>query len=336
MTENEKDVRPPLDVVMAAALEECCGDEALEDESLTRQTLKPARIKRVQDLPKYWDYDGKVDWLVADLIPEACVVLLSGESGIGKSTLSLQLAHAVATGTPFLGNQTVQRSALIVDQENSRAIYCQRFARCEFDKAEHLHVWGPWINEPPGPESPIVGEFAKTNHGLIVFDSLVAFHPGSEQDATETRRFMQGFRQLTTLGATVVLIHHTGKGENTKQYRGSSDIKASVDTALLLKKEERRRAYELEPFKSREGLIEPVQMMLEDTGFYAIADRNRKAVEGYVQEHPWSNQTQIRAGLEGAVPEGKITDVLERGLAAGRLEHRRGRNNSHEYRVAGG
>ena len=47
---------------------------------------------------------------------------------------------------------------------------------------------------------------------------------------------MRQFRRLANLGATVIVLHHTGKAETSKQYRGSSDIKAAVDTAYLLEK----------------------------------------------------------------------------------------------------
>jgi hypothetical protein len=45
---------------------------------------------------------------------------------------------------------------------------------------------------------------------------------------------MQAFRRLADLGATIVVIHHSGKGESSKDYRGSSDIKASIDVGYTL------------------------------------------------------------------------------------------------------
>jgi hypothetical protein len=47
---------------------------------------------------------------------------------------------------------------------------------------------------------------------------------------------MRHFRKLAYLGATVIVLHHTGKSETSKQYRGSSDIKAAVDIAYLLER----------------------------------------------------------------------------------------------------
>jgi hypothetical protein len=63
---------------------------------------------------------------------------------------------------------------------------------------------------------------------------LVEFNPGDEMNATEMRAFMKKFRALGNLGATVLVLAHTGKTATSQDYRGSSDIKAGVDTAYRL------------------------------------------------------------------------------------------------------
>jgi hypothetical protein len=63
-------------------------------------------------------------------------------------------------------------------------------------------------------------------------DSLSAFHPGDQNDAGETRTFMHRCRRLADLGATPLVIHHVGKAETAKDYRGSSDFKAALDQAF--------------------------------------------------------------------------------------------------------
>jgi RecA-family ATPase len=78
-------------------------------------------------------------------------------------------------------------------------------------------VWGGWnISPPVGPEDPLVIEFARQHKGLIIYDSLIEFHSGSEQSSTETRAFMRHFRALANLGASVIIFHHTGKADTAK------------------------------------------------------------------------------------------------------------------------
>ncbi|MGA7416141.1 MAG: AAA family ATPase, partial [Bryobacteraceae bacterium] len=126
---------------------------------------------------------------------------------------------------------------LILDRENPTAVLVDRLKRLGASKhdSKDLAIWGGFqAEECPEPDSAAVLDWvAKTEpKPLIVVDSLVAFHSGSENDSSETRKFMNQFRSLADKGATVILIHHSGKAETAKDYRGSSDIKAAVDVAL--------------------------------------------------------------------------------------------------------
>jgi hypothetical protein len=99
-------------------------------------------------------------------------------------------------------------------------------------------VWGGWVcDPPPGPDSAIIRDYVQQHRPLLIWDSLIDFHDGDEQSASETRAFMKHFRALANLGATVLILHHTGKTSTSQDYRGSSDIKAAVDMAYCLESE---------------------------------------------------------------------------------------------------
>ena len=78
---------------------------------------------------------------------------------------------------------------------------------------------------PRGPERPEILSWIRTcgaQKPLIIFDSLIAFFGGQgENDSAEIRRYMHGFRRLAHAGCTILGLHHSGKGEGTKDYRGS-------------------------------------------------------------------------------------------------------------------
>jgi hypothetical protein len=98
-----------------------------------------------------------------------------------------------------------------------------------------FHVWGGWLEEEaPQPDSPLILDWVRRcdPRPIVVVDSFAAFHGGDENDAGETRRFMHRCRRLANLGAIVVVIHHDGKADSAKDYRGSSDFKAAVDVAF--------------------------------------------------------------------------------------------------------
>jgi predicted ATP-dependent serine protease len=285
----------------------------------------------IKGLPRVSDLNVEMEWLVEDLIPLESVVMLSGESGCGKSTFTLALACAVANGERFLGRASKRRHVLIVDKENGPRVYRERFTRMHIRESEYVHIWGPWCEpQPGGPETPEIEVFTKEEHPLIIFDSLVAFNEGSEQDADDTRECMDRFRRLASLGATVLVIHHTGKGEHTKEYRGSSDIKASIDVGYLLLNEDPTflRSLELRTFKSREGILEPMKIeVTEDGQFISVNDNQREAVERVMREHPGSNTQQIITHANG-IPENKVQRILNMGLAKHRYRRERGPNRS--------
>jgi hypothetical protein len=66
----------------------------------------------------------------------------------------------------------------------------------------------------------------------VIIDSLTGFHGGDQNDAGQTRAFLHQARCLAYLGAAVIVLHHDGKAETAKDYRGSSDFKAAVDCAF--------------------------------------------------------------------------------------------------------
>ncbi len=171
------------------------------------------------------------------MIAQGSVTLLCAESGTGKTWLGYHIAGCVAQGLPTLDRPVLRSKVLYLDGENPVYVVKQRLCDLGIEETPDLIIWGGWNTcPPPGPMNPLAIEFAREHKGLIIYDSLIEFHPGSEQSSTETRAFMRQFRILANLGATVIVLHNTGKAETSKLYRGSSDIKAAVDTAYSLRR----------------------------------------------------------------------------------------------------
>jgi hypothetical protein len=193
------------------------------------------RIQRIEDLPSIWGVQAELSWLVEGAIPLGTVNLLSAESGTGKSWVAYGLAGCVAKGEPFAGLPVQQRPVVYFDGENPAAVVKERLGLLGINETPGLRVWGGWVEDsPPGPDDPRVIQFAQEQQALLIWDSLVEFNPGDEMNATDTRKFMKHFRALANLGATVLILHHSGKTATSQEYRGSSDIKAGVDTAYVL------------------------------------------------------------------------------------------------------
>jgi RecA-family ATPase len=67
-------------------------------------------------------------WIVPDLVPLRTTTILSGDGGIGKSTLLLQLAAASATGSEWCGRIVTQGPVLYLGAEDEIEVFHRRLA----------------------------------------------------------------------------------------------------------------------------------------------------------------------------------------------------------------
>jgi hypothetical protein len=181
-------------------------------------------------------------------------------------------------------------------------------------------------------------EFARQHQGLIIYDSLIEFHSGSEQSSTETRAFMRHFRTLANLGASPLVLHHTGKAETSKLYRGSSDIKAAVDTAYLLvrtsQQPEELGDLSMTCFKARLAPGQNFGMTFrKGQGFipcdaFKFTKSTEQAIAEILAANPNSNQTTI---LQMAKSLGCTKHQIERCLKTARWRRSAGPKNSILY-----
>src|SRR5262249_46647486 len=89
---------------------------------------------------------------------------------------------------------------------------------------------------------------------LILIDGWSAFFPGdNENDASQTRKFILVLRDLTKRGATVIVLHHPGKAETAKVFRGSSYFSGGIDCGWTVKNSgaDRLATVRLTAFKNR-------------------------------------------------------------------------------------
>ena len=288
------------------------------------------------------DLDIHQEWVVKDVIPAQALTMIAGPAGSGKSTVTLLLAHSVAQGVPFLGHETIQTPVLIVDRENGAAIYKERFERLNIDKHPNIRYWGSWNDIPPeGPSFIGFIKLAEQLKPLIIFDSFIAFlENGSEQDATDIRKYTRLYRALTNAGATVIFIHHTGKSDNSKDYRGSSGIKDDVDMAWTLSSTEYLGSAKLKKTKCREGMTGDIAFSLEGAGLVGIeaayipdTDPDWDIVIDFVKANPDLNQTQFAKQIT-SVPPLKARKILLAATKKGILVEIPGKiNNAKYYRV---
>ncbi|MGD1095163.1 MAG: AAA family ATPase [Bryobacteraceae bacterium] len=180
------------------------------------------RVERVEHLPPVGADVEPFKYVREPELPEGSIVTFTGDSGCGKSTLATAfIRDAIANGIP----------ALILDRENPRCVIQERNARLRLSDGPFLHWWGGWNGDIPGAGAAAVRDWVSVcdPKPIVLIDSLIAFIEGDENSSSVMRAFFAPLRRLADLGATVIVIHHDGKADSAKDFRGSSDFKPGAD-----------------------------------------------------------------------------------------------------------
>lgn len=225
-----------------------------------------------------------------------------------------------------------------IDAENPLPAIRERFNRLGIKTHENFRAWGQWVGEdPPAAGGAIVLEWVARcdPKPVIIVDSVIAFHPGPENDSNETRQYMAQYRQLTALGATLILLHHVGKSETSRDYRGSSDYKASIDIGYKLINSgngARLSTLELRPFKQRFSVV-PVLRIRYSDGVFRVdeAEAPRNVTERLcelLKEKPGITKSEFEAlAHERGLGRNRGRDFLDDGVKAKTVRVETGKNN---------
>lgn len=166
-------------------------------------------------------------WAVADMLPHGHVTLLSANGGVGKSTVALQMAVAVATGTEFLGQESTQGRVLVFSAEDGDAILHARLAHIAAaagttlaSLAAHMTVLDATRCEPTmwsetGPTarlSWLAERAAQERPSLLIIDNASDVFAAGENDRAQVRGFMRCLNIIAaTNSAAVLLLAHVDK-----------------------------------------------------------------------------------------------------------------------------
>jgi hypothetical protein len=198
----------------------------------TAESTKPAPflLKTGKDLRAL---NIQTEWLIDGLIPRHSVVLLYGRGGIGKTTLMMMCADAIDRALPIFGMTTVQTQVIVVDFENSLAVLSDRAKRTS---VEGVLFWDSGQNPPSLDKAEWTAYQTLLEQypgAVFIFDTLRSSHSGDENSSETMTVIMRRMRHLRDAGATVILLHHTPKG-NDRQFKGSGAIFDLCDQTLAL------------------------------------------------------------------------------------------------------
>lgn len=278
-----------------------------------------------------------INWIIQGYIPELAVILLFGRGGMGKTTLLMQIFGAVAKGLDLFGIQTSKRPVIYVDYENSLPVLVERCRNIDASGILFLDS----TSNPPQLDSQEREQYldllAIYPGSVIIFDTLKSAHRGDENDSRPMSDVMGFLRNLRDAGATVIILHHTPKG-NARQYKGSGAIfdlcdhvlalypvKKPGDESEVIDDDDTDVIYRFGT--SQKTRYEPARMFLSfnsDTRrFVAAPDPDvqhfetikqtmqRLALRGAV-----INQTNLLNELSGSIPQKKVCRMLTTGIGS--------------------
>ena len=204
-----------------------------------RYVRAPAAVPIVRFLS---DADAAVrpSWLLKGWLPKQGVALLAGQSRIGKTFLSLELAGALATGGSFFGRPARERVGVLILAAEGAGTIAPRLEALRVHRLGGIDAAAlpiAWAEIADANEiGAIVGTAAAAMQerfglrlGMVAVDTVAAAFGVDENDAQLATLAMKALGRLAAdADVLVVAVAHFGKSDGAG-VRGSSAWTASAD-----------------------------------------------------------------------------------------------------------
>lgn len=198
-----------------------------------------------------WDQPPKIDPLVDRFFDRGCVIVVSGQSGCGKTLLLVDLARAVATGAEWCDRSCIKGDVVLIAKEGQNALRNRFWANFKAnglsddqirEAVSHIHalspeargvVFGRSLRDRDAASAAERIEQELRDAGikpvLFIIDTLSQTLLGEENSSTDIAAYFNDIVDHLTrpFNACTIITHHHAKG--TDQYRGSTAIVANSD-----------------------------------------------------------------------------------------------------------
>lgn len=185
----------------------------------------PAGLIRLADVPAQ-----RIDWLWRDRLARKKITVLDGDPGLGKSTVTLDIAARISTGAAFPG-ETVTRppgSVLILSAEDDAADTLRPRADAAGGDPGRICIrqfvpeWDGRLESPiterpvsiPEDIPALEADIRAFGADLLIIDPFVAYLPASidSHKDQDVRRALSQFKNLAErTGIAILLIRHLSK-----------------------------------------------------------------------------------------------------------------------------
>ena len=214
------------------------ADESAQPNQAKKKEEKRRRIYTIDELaalpPPQWHING--------IFSQKSMVILWGQSGVGKSFLALDWGLCTATGRKWLGRDVHQGAVVYIAAEGGSGISKRCLRWCEYHQVPSPHNFGIIPEAYALIQTEELKELAETIRdqmdeppALIVIDTLNRNIGGSESSEDDMGKFIRAADLLQrAFDSTILIIHHTGW--NVERERGHSSLRGAADTMVSVSK----------------------------------------------------------------------------------------------------
>ena len=183
----------------------------------------------------------KKDFIVDSLMKSNGLYCLVARPKVGKSLLALQLAHAIATGTIFLGFKVNPSPVLYISTEMDSSQIADRIKKMILEFNNNFYLIEQESDKKKLNLDDLeekISEFANINQGkFVIIDMFNGVYINDKFDLYNyqdmTQIVLPKYRKLCSkYGITILLLHHLNKTNTTL---GSTAIDGAVDGIMTLK-----------------------------------------------------------------------------------------------------
>lgn len=208
----------------------------------------------------------KKDFIVDSLMKSNGLYCLVARPKVGKSLLALQLTHAIATGTIFLGFKVNPSPALYISTEMDSSQIADRIKKMNLDFNNNFYLIEQELNKKKLNLDDLeekISEFANINQDkFVIIDMFNGVYINDKFDLYNYQNMAQivlpKYRKLCSkYGITILLLHHLNKTNTTL---GSTAIDTCVDGKIAFKQDENIKStfylkYESRDYPSKDYIL---------------------------------------------------------------------------------
>jgi hypothetical protein len=222
----------------------------------SNEALRVYSISELMELPPQ-------SWLVKGVIPKTGMGIVYGDSGSGKTFITIDLALSIARGLTWQSCRVKNPTGVLyVSAEGGGAMSARLQAYAKHHDTDlsalPFGVVTVGLNLRGGDDQKVIDGSNEMRSrgmpiGLVIFDTLNRTMGGGDENSSQDMgAYLDAVaRVVEKTGVFVLVVHHSGK-DAKKGARGHSSLRAAVDTELEVKAEGETQI--LKVTKSRDGL----------------------------------------------------------------------------------